>query len=757
MASWLKRTQAGIIPTPTTAVPVSALPPNPANAGRVRDPNAPDDRLECESRCIYERRLPGNAYITAHVTRLQDGFYDSPSTHGDTIENVRFLAVNLVFHPCETVNRFQAATVTISLHDDTDQSYTDPGAPAHRLSAQGYPVPRQKPKFLRFAPHIIFGGVSPEKLDWDFNLTGSLGISQAPVSASLSPSGGMKSSYEVYQMMRIQGSLRTVRSHPFAGPSYEMEDGEVVWTMEENQLQRSGLPREMTFVMLITKGDVENVVFDVNVEPRIAARFGHYPKFWTNMLRYQPLDKGPMDVDKELGQCFLPTVPGRGFNFANLAGTFNDFVKLPGTTYSLTDQAFANQTPVNNEKDPERQFHVYSKSQQLSSKLNVTPPAQHAPYQPRARSQSVPPQQPAQQSTASTDEPMDYHIYLHNPRSINLHATPPPPSNSAPPALPSITSISNPLNASDPVPRPQTTALMRTISPSANTKIKRRSMTIGYRDNMLSPSYTQPSSRNTSGSSHGSLRRSRSRKNLRSSPLREDSHSDDSQTSYDFVPHKENVPPTEPPPIPPTLTPSPPWSPDDALIPMTAPSPPGGSSMLSPPLPSWKDHRATEKSILASGIPSGTGRQSLPFELNKPIRPTNSRHNSGNSTRSSNTRRPPRARDSPSPLRKQREITPSPDGDLDDEFVDMGGGPYSETTPAEGEATGLGLRSVVRREREISPYAALINGMGAAEIDEAKGDLKALRARKRYSMPTQHHYSYITHTGSDADKDWDDR
>lgn len=78
MASWLKRTQAGIQSAPTTAVPGSALTPN-ANAGHDQDPNAPDVRLECESKCIYERRLPGNAYITAHVTRLQDGFYDSVS------------------------------------------------------------------------------------------------------------------------------------------------------------------------------------------------------------------------------------------------------------------------------------------------------------------------------------------------------------------------------------------------------------------------------------------------------------------------------------------------------------------------------------------------------------------------------------------------------------------------------------------------------------------------------------------------------
>ncbi|KAK5945703.1 hypothetical protein PMZ80_002910 [Knufia obscura] len=767
MASWLKRTQSGTQSAQTTGVPGLAPLPNPTNAGRFRDPNAPDVRLECESKCIYERRLPGNAYITAHVTRLQDGFYDSPSTHGDAIDNVRFLAVSFVFHPSETINRFQAATVSIELHDDTDQSYTDPGATSHRLSAHGVPVPKQKPKFLRFAPHVMFGGVSPETLDWNFNLTGSLGVSQAPVSASLSPSGGVKGGYKVYQMMRIQGSTRTVRSHPFDGPSYDVEDGEVVWTMEENQLQRSGLPREMTFVALITKGDVENVVFDINIEPRIASRFGHYPKFWTNQMKYQPLQKEHMDLDRELGQRFLPTVPGRGFNFANLAGTFNDFVKLPGTVYSLTDQAFTNQVAVNDAIHPQQQTGAPSKARKSLSRRSTTQ-AQNAQLQPPGRPQSVPPQQPASQSTMSAEEPMDYHIYLHNPRSINLHATPPPPSNSAPPALPSITSISNPFQATDPVPRPRTTAPIERSNSPANTKLKRRSMTIGHRDSMLSPVHSQTALRNPSTSSrgsHGSLRRSRSRTDLRNSPLVEDSNSSDtssSRVSNTSAARREIIPPSEPSPLPHPIIPSPPQSPEDAIIPMTAPSPPSSANMLSPPLPSWRAGTSGEKSLIGSGGGSGsagagaTGRQTLPFELNRPTRPSSSRNDSSNSSRSDRTRRPPRARDSPSPLRTRREITPSPDGSDNDDFVDMSGGTNSETTPEDdSKASGSIARGTTRTEREISPYAAMVNGIKAEEIDEAKGDLKALRARKRFSMPAHHHYSYIT--GADADKDWEER
>lgn len=549
MTSWLKRTQAGIQSAPTTPAVTSATGYTPNNPVRLIDPNAPDARLDIESRCIYERRLPGNAYITAHVTRLQDGFYDSPSTHGDCINNVRFLALSFVFHPSETINRFQSATVTVSLHDDTDQAFTDPGS-GHAPFIE----PLNKPKFLRFAPHVLFGGVSPETLDWNFNLTGSLGVAQTPVSASLSPSGGLKGSYKLFQMMRIQGSTRTLlaRHHH----EYDIEDGEVCWTMEENALQKSGLPREMTFVMLITKGDVENVVFDINIHPKVSSRFGHYPNWWNNIVKYRPLPKYHMDLDRELGQKFEPTLPGRGFNFANLAGTFNDFVSLPGTTYSLTDHAFANQVPIPDAKTgqnlPSKGANVPSRQSTQQSQ----PASGHAgkPVQPPPRSQTVPPPSEIERS----EVPMDYHIYLHNPRTINLHATPPPPqlstSVSAPGPLHSPAVTFDYPAQQPPIPRPHSTAPTSTyqnqyqpyqpqqhqnqrMSSPANTKLKRRSIDIT--NVMNSPYYDEPKptatttpqrnvvgrsksgSASGSGSRSGSLRRRRSKTDLRQTPLTE--------------------------------------------------------------------------------------------------------------------------------------------------------------------------------------------------------------------------------------------
>lgn len=50
----------------------AAAPPTP----RLPVANSPQTRYQINQRCIYERPLPGNAYMTAHVERLQPGIYE---------------------------------------------------------------------------------------------------------------------------------------------------------------------------------------------------------------------------------------------------------------------------------------------------------------------------------------------------------------------------------------------------------------------------------------------------------------------------------------------------------------------------------------------------------------------------------------------------------------------------------------------------------------------------------------------------------
>ena len=178
MNRWLNQYRSEPTSAPAmlaTAQTWPQTPVTPATPARPKDPNAPDYRYQLNQKCIYERRLPGGSYITAHVQRLQSGYYDSPVIHEDLIDNVRFVAINFVFHPTSTTFRFKSAEIRIALHHSRDDKLTPLQAvtgAAQRHSSHDHGTqtmssslvkesnslarPRPKtlpPKFLRHAPH----------------------------------------------------------------------------------------------------------------------------------------------------------------------------------------------------------------------------------------------------------------------------------------------------------------------------------------------------------------------------------------------------------------------------------------------------------------------------------------------------------------------------------------------------------------------------------------------------------------------------
>lgn len=329
MTSWLqriKRVGGGGVEVPERQ---TSFPPTQKRRGSItappRDPNVPKKRLQVHQRCLYERTLPGNAFISAHVNRLQHGFYESSALHEPVVDNVFFVSVHFVFHPHDPrSHRFKRAEIEVSVHGDDDSpgSFEDPR----------YRPPNPHPRILKHAPELMFGAVSPENLQWNFSLSSSLGVSQAPVSATLNPTGGMNGSYKVFHMMSIQGSVRSKRSP--LGPRYDVEDAMAVWTLEENMLQRSGLPREFDFVLLIEKpDDVKNMYLTVDVDAEIESWYGTYPQWYTNLAKFMPNQDFTLDFNADIGQRFLPSQPGRGFNFASLPRPLDDYVTMPGTVY----------------------------------------------------------------------------------------------------------------------------------------------------------------------------------------------------------------------------------------------------------------------------------------------------------------------------------------------------------------------------------------------------------------------------------------
>ncbi|PYH48211.1 uncharacterized protein BP01DRAFT_354055 [Aspergillus saccharolyticus JOP 1030-1] len=313
----------GAAPPPSSRPPVlqpSDTTKTPSNSP-LPDPNLVNPRLLINGACIYERHLPGDAYITARVQRLQHGYYSSAAVSNQDVNHVDFLGLTFVFHSPNTLShRFKAATIRASVHGSRESS---------RASSGGGRSRNNNPRFLMHAPHLLYGAVSPETMQWNYSLSGSLGFADLPLIASLSPSGGMNGRYKRYEMMRIQGSVRSRKSP--RGRKYDVEAGEVVWSLEENTLQRSGLPREFTFAMLIQKPRADSRVhFALEVEPVLQSWCCSYPGLLLGLPWYKPVRRGPVDFREQVGQRFEPVTQDRGFNYAALESSFDDYVQMPG-------------------------------------------------------------------------------------------------------------------------------------------------------------------------------------------------------------------------------------------------------------------------------------------------------------------------------------------------------------------------------------------------------------------------------------------
>ncbi|KAL3458660.1 hypothetical protein BJX64DRAFT_266121 [Aspergillus heterothallicus] len=305
------------------------------NEKECADPNVADPRFNINRPCIYERRLPGNTYITAHIQRLQHGYYSTPAVSDIDFDHVDFLAISFVFHSADTSNhRFKAATIRVSLDSLPIRcsSHHDRSSRSSRFRSRHRP---SYPRFLMHAPHLLYGSISPETMQWSYSLSGTLGIAQLPVIASLSPSTGLNGQFRRFEMMRIQGSARTLDDD-----GNDLPAAQIVWTIEENSLQRSGLPREITFAMLIAKpGSDASVLLNLEIEPVVQSWFGAYPAWWLGLWKkYRAVHRrkrrvsGDFRVDfrASIGQKFEPITSRRGFNFATLIGAFDEFVTLAG-------------------------------------------------------------------------------------------------------------------------------------------------------------------------------------------------------------------------------------------------------------------------------------------------------------------------------------------------------------------------------------------------------------------------------------------
>jgi len=130
-------------------------------------------------------------------------------------------------------------------------------------------------------------------------------------------------------MLRIQGSTRAVLGEP---------SSKLLWSLEENDEQANGIPRELTFVFLIEQPAPGSP---------FTLRLSMKPAFSNNIEKILCNQEvvGTSDIlHAEIGQRFS----SRPFNFATMQGQLEDLVELPGlaSNISVSQQCMLNSEPL---------------------------------------------------------------------------------------------------------------------------------------------------------------------------------------------------------------------------------------------------------------------------------------------------------------------------------------------------------------------------------------------------------------------------
>ncbi|TGO26137.1 hypothetical protein BPAE_0065g00110 [Botrytis paeoniae] len=147
----------------------------------------------------------------------------------------------------------------------------------------------------------------------------TLGVS-TPATATVTPSTEYDRSKVIGNMLKIQGSTRSAEG---------MQSSKLIWSLEENEQQCTGLPREFTFVFLVEQ-PVAKAPFSlqIGIKPVFSSSLKAC-SFGTEITKKSDILSG------EVGQMFSSSP--YAFNFATMLGQFEDLVELPGNASSIQD------------------------------------------------------------------------------------------------------------------------------------------------------------------------------------------------------------------------------------------------------------------------------------------------------------------------------------------------------------------------------------------------------------------------------------
>jgi hypothetical protein len=122
-------------------------------------------------------------------------------------------------------------------------------------------------------------------------------------------------------MLKIQGSSRTAGKVP---------SSKMVWSLEENEQQHTGLPREFTFVFLIEQ-PIAKAPFTLQLGIKPVFSNDAPERVFANLTGDRHVIQQSGVLDQEVGQKLSDSQ----FNFATMQGQFQDLVELPGIAQSI--------------------------------------------------------------------------------------------------------------------------------------------------------------------------------------------------------------------------------------------------------------------------------------------------------------------------------------------------------------------------------------------------------------------------------------
>lgn len=318
--------------------------------------DGPEHKFQVNEQLLFEHEFHGSCYVSAHLQRLQHSIFGDSNIHGAGVMHVTFIAVTFVFHPSISLShRFQSAIIEVTARSQSDEPL----------------------RFVKFAPHLVYGRISTESLKWTFSLGATVGVTKSPVSVAINPSMAHQKDKVLGTMMKIQGSTR---STPGLGhhKANRIPDTRLVWSLEENDQQMTGLPREFTFVFLVArplkaksvlKGKKHEHKQEKDVEAMNAPNKISMPKCLDHATTFTPMHIGihvkphisnvinglpcPGEYEEalvadEVGQrlvvehthdadYFDSYAASSYFNFAKMPGNFEDLIELPGNAVTSVE------------------------------------------------------------------------------------------------------------------------------------------------------------------------------------------------------------------------------------------------------------------------------------------------------------------------------------------------------------------------------------------------------------------------------------